>query len=174
MYYRNRAQRRGQLEIGRADESNWEELFDELRLLHTLRWQMRGEEGILVDARVVQWHREAIPLLLKAGLLRLMGLKLNGQTIAVLYSLVDRGRTARTQYFYITAYSPEYADLRPGTLLIAYAVEHAAEEGVAIIDMLRGDEGYKEIWHMQKAPTFCVTQFAGVRAAERTEEVSAA
>jgi CelD/BcsL family acetyltransferase involved in cellulose biosynthesis/glycosyltransferase involved in cell wall biosynthesis len=174
MYYRNRAQRLGELELVQADESNWEVLFEELRQLHTMRWQTRGDEGVLADERVVRWHREAIPLLLRAGLLRLMGLKLNGQTIAVLYSLIDRVRAERAQYFYITAYSPEYADLRPGTLLIAYAVERAAEEGVAVIDMLRGNEGYKQIWHMEKVPTFCVTQSMAARAAERTEEVSAA
>ena len=89
-----------------------------------------------------------------------MALTLNGRVIAVLYSLIDQERAGRTQYFYITAYSPEHADLRPGTLLIAYAIEHAANEGVRIIDMLRGDEGYKEIWHMHKVPTWCVTRFA--------------
>jgi CelD/BcsL family acetyltransferase involved in cellulose biosynthesis len=174
MYYRNRAQRSGRLEMVQADESNWEMIFQELRRLHTLRWQTRGEDGVLVDERIVKWHQESLPLLLRAGLLRLMGLKLNDEFIAVLYSLIDRARDGRVQYFYITAYSPNHADLRPGTLLIAYAVEHAAKEGVASIDMLRGDEGYKQIWHMEKAPTFCVTQFAGVRAAERNKEVSAA
>jgi CelD/BcsL family acetyltransferase involved in cellulose biosynthesis len=157
MYYRNRAQRNGRLELIQADESNWERIFEELRRLHTLRWKMRGEDGVLVDQRVVSWHREAIPLLLEAGLLRLMALTLNDEVIAVLYSLIDPQRKGRVQYFYVTAYSLEHADLRPGTLLIAYAVEHAAKEGVETIDMLRGDEGYKQIWHMDKVPTWCVT-----------------
>jgi CelD/BcsL family acetyltransferase involved in cellulose biosynthesis len=160
MYYRNRAQRFGTLELVQADESNWQDVFSELRQLHTMLWQTRGENGVLLDKRVVDWHHEAIPLLLGAGLLRLMALKLNETIIAVLYSLIDRERVGRAQYFYITAYSPEHADLRPGTLLIAYAVERAAKEGVTAIDMLRGDEGYKQIWHMEKMPTWCVTQFA--------------
>lgn len=177
MYYRNRAQRSGRLELVQADESNWEEIFDQLRRLHALRWQTRGEEGVLVDERVVRWHREAIPELLKAGLLRLMALRLNDEVIAVLYSLIGKDPAAReleerTQYFYITAYSPEHADLRPGTLLIAYAVEHAANEGVKTIDMLRGDEGYKQIWHMEKAPTWCIAQFR--QAAEHGQEETAA
>jgi CelD/BcsL family acetyltransferase involved in cellulose biosynthesis len=174
MYYRNRAERCGRLELMQAVESNWEEFFEELRRLHALRWQTRGEGGVLADECVVRWHREAMPLLLRAGLLRLMALKLNDQVIAVLYSLIDPARDRRTQYFYITAYSPEYADLRPGTLLIAYAVERAAQEGVAIIDMLRGDEGYKQIWHMEKVPTFSVTLRASTRAAEQRDEESAA
>ncbi|HXS76028.1 MAG TPA: GNAT family N-acetyltransferase [Terracidiphilus sp.] len=173
MYYRNRAQRLGQLEMVQADESNWEELFEELRRLHTLRWQTRGEDGILMDERVVRWHREAIPLLLKSGLVRLMGLKMNRQTIAVLYSLIDSVPAGGTQYFYITAYSPEYADLRPGTLLIAYAVEQAAKEGVATIDMLRGEERYKQIWHMEKVPTWSVTEWAPSSVKPEHEETAA-
>ncbi len=173
MYYRNRAQRRGDLELVQADESDWQEIFAELQQLHTLRWRTRGEAGVLADERVLRWHREAIPLLLKAGLLRLMALKLDEQIIAVLYSLIDRIRDQRTQYFYITAYSPEYSDLRAGTLLIAYAVQHAAIEGVATIDMLRGDEEYKQIWHMAKSPTWCVTQFAERQLDRRREETAA-
>jgi CelD/BcsL family acetyltransferase involved in cellulose biosynthesis len=174
MYYRNRAQRCGTLELVQADNSNWEEIFNELRRLHTQRWQTRGEDGVLVDERVVRWHEEAIPLLLGAGLLRLMALKLNEEIIAVLYSLIDRERVERSQYFYITAYSPEHADLRPGTLLIAYAAEHAAKDGVKTIDMLRGDEGYKQIWHMDKAPTWCVTQFAGANSLRADRQETAA
>jgi CelD/BcsL family acetyltransferase involved in cellulose biosynthesis len=174
MYYRNRALRCGTVEMVQADESNWGEIFDELRRLHTMRWQSRGEDGVLVDERVVRWHRAAIPLLLRAGLLRLMALKLNEKIIAVLYSLIDRERVGRTQYFYITAYSPEHADLRPGTLLIAYAVEQAAHDGVVTVDMLRGEEGYKQIWHMEKVPTWCVTQFAQANGIQAGREETAA
>lgn len=169
MYYRNRAHRWGALELVQADTSNWAEFFDDLKRLHTSRWNARGEEGVLRDDRAVRWHCEAMPQLLEAGLLRLMALRLEGETVAVLYSLIDHERRLerpRVQYFYITAYSPEHADLRPGTLLIAYAVEHAAQDGVATIDMLRGDEGYKQIWHMERVPTWCVTQFAGPLRAE--------
>ena len=174
MYYRNRAQRKGTLRLLAADQANWRESFEALRRLHSSRWQSRGEEGVLADERVVSWHGEAIPQLLQAGLLRLMTLQLNDETVAVLYSLIDSERTQRTQYFYITAYSPEHADLRPGTLLIAYAVEQAARDGVATIDMLRGDEGYKQIWHMEKSPTWCITRFASARAADPDQANAAA
>jgi len=173
MYYRNRALRCGSLELVQADASNWEKLFAELIRLHTLRWKSRGEEGVLGDERVVAWHREAVPQLLNAGWLRLMALRLNDEIIAVLYSLVDRSRERRTQYFYITSYSVEHGSLRPGTLLIAYAAEHAAREGVATIDMLRGDEGYKQVWHMEKFPTWCCTRFANSRANSDREETAA-
>jgi CelD/BcsL family acetyltransferase involved in cellulose biosynthesis len=158
MYYRNRAQRLGALELTVADRSSWEEAFEALQRLHTSRWQEREEPGVLEDPRVLAWHREAMPLLIEGGMLRLCSLRLNGQVIAVLYSLMDPPwRGERTQYFYLTAYSTEHAELRPGTLLLAYAIERAADEGATVIDNLRGNEAYKQIWHMQRSTTFGFT-----------------
>ncbi|HET9086795.1 MAG TPA: GNAT family N-acetyltransferase [Acidobacteriaceae bacterium] len=160
MYYRNRAARLGTLELTLADPSNWMEYFHALQRMHTARWQERGEPGVLADERVLAWHQEALPLLQQSGIVRLCSLRLNGEIIGVLYSLIDpprasqpAQRTARTQYFYLTAYSMQHADLRPGTLLLALAIEQAANEGVQTIDMLRGDEAYKQIWHLTRSPT---------------------
>lgn len=154
MYYRNRAARIGALRLHVADYADWHFGYESLLTLHSARWQQHGEPGVLADPRIVDWHREAIPLLLREGLLRLCSLQLNGDTIGVLYSLIDPPTHAhRTQYFYLTGYSPQHADLRPGTLLLALAIEHAASEGVQTIDMLRGEEGYKQIWHMEQIPT---------------------
>jgi CelD/BcsL family acetyltransferase involved in cellulose biosynthesis len=33
-------------------------------------------------------------------------------------------------------------------------MEQAAAEGVQTIDMLRGDEAYKRIWHFEPVPTY--------------------
>jgi CelD/BcsL family acetyltransferase involved in cellulose biosynthesis len=154
MYYRNRARRRGELELTVADRSNWREAFDALVRLHADRWQTRGEPGVLADERVVAMHREAIPLLLRAGTLRLCCLRLNSEIIGVLYSLIDPAELAeRTQYFYLPAFAPEYAELRSGTVMTALAMERAVDEGVRWIDMLRGDEPYKQIWHLERTPT---------------------
>ena len=155
MYYRNRALRQGNLELTTADESNWREAFDALVRFHGERWRTSHEEDVLSDDRVIGMHHESIPLLLKCGLLRLCCLRLKGEIIAVLYSLIDPpGREKRRQYLYLTAYSPEHAELRPGTLLIALAMERAVDEGVRVVDMLRGEEAYKQIWHMERTPTF--------------------
>jgi CelD/BcsL family acetyltransferase involved in cellulose biosynthesis len=155
MYYRNRARRLGRLELTVADQSSGEEAFAALQRLHRTRWQKQGQPGVLEDPRVLAWHREARPLLIQLGILRLCSLALNGQIIAVLYAFVDPpGRAERTQYFYLMAYSTEHAELRPGTLLLAYAIEQAAEEGVATIDNLRGNEAYQEIWHMQRSANY--------------------
>jgi CelD/BcsL family acetyltransferase involved in cellulose biosynthesis len=65
-------------------------------------------------------------------------------------------RKMRMQYFYLNAYSMQHARLSPGTLVIAMAIEHAAREGIRTIDLLRGNETYKQYWHPQKVPTYGV------------------
>jgi CelD/BcsL family acetyltransferase involved in cellulose biosynthesis len=156
MYYRNRATRLGRLELTIANAQNWPAALDALVHLHTTRWHNRGEPGVLADHRVLAWHKEAIPLMLQRGLLRLCSLLLNGRVLGIAYSLIDpAGWRGRTQYVYLIAHSIEHADLRPGTLLLALITERAASEGVDTIDMLRGDEAYKKIWHVEMNPTFC-------------------
>ena len=154
MYYRNRALRLGSLELTCANSLNWEDAFATLQRLHSARWQARGESGVLAEAQVLAWHREALPLLERSGCLRLCSLRLDGQILGVLYSLIDLpSRTCRTQYFYLTGYAEEHAALRPGTLLLAFAIEAGAREGVQTIDMLRGEEAYKQIWHLERVAT---------------------
>lgn len=162
--YRNRAMRLGRLELEQADRTNWRAAFDDLVRLHGARWQCRGEPGVFADERVAQWHAEALPTLEDRGMLRLHSLRVNGETAAVLYALTDPPwRPQRTAYFYLSAYAPEFAELSPGTLLLAMAIDRAAEEGVKTIDMLRGDELYKQFWHPERRRTvgFSLLRFAG-------------
>jgi CelD/BcsL family acetyltransferase involved in cellulose biosynthesis len=155
MYYRNRALRLGKLELVFANLSNWQAALDALERLHTERWESCGEPGVFADPRVGAWHREAIPGLQQCGALRLSTLRLNDETLGVLYSLVDPpARRHRTQYVYLPGHSIEHAELRPGTLLLASAIDHASNEGVEIIDMLRGHEAYKNIWHVRPVNTY--------------------
>lgn len=171
-YYRNRAARKGQLELAIANENSWSRAFADLERLHTSRWHSSGQPGLLADPRVVAWHREALPLLLRRGLLRLYTLSLDGEAIAVLYSLIDRPRRRQhTEYFYLTAFSIQHADLRPGTVLMALAVEHAEKEGAETIDLLRGDEPYKRLWHPQRIPTFGFSMPYSMRSASMLDDM---
>lgn len=154
MYYRNRAARRGTLDFRMADASNWPDFFNVLTQQHTAHWRERGSDGVLASARAQAWHREAIPHLRKSGLLRLCALQLDGVDIAVAYSLADgAARGHRAEYFYIHTYSLDHAELSPGTLLLAFAMEQAADEGIEALDLLRGDEPYKQLWPSEPVPT---------------------
>ncbi|HXE10881.1 MAG TPA: GNAT family N-acetyltransferase [Bryobacteraceae bacterium] len=154
-YYRNCAARNGELEMVEADEHNWLQHFEELRRLHCECWNARDQAGVLTDQRVLAWHREAIPKLLRAELLKLYSLRLNGEAIAAAYTLLDPPqRRGRTQYLYLMGYSARHAELSPGTLLLAQIVAQAAAQDVQTIDLLRGDEAYKHLWHSEKVPTY--------------------
>ena len=165
-YYRNYAIGRGTLDLKTSSASECEKSFDLLVRFHTERWEQAGEAGVLADPAVLAWHREALSCLEASGLLRLLVLKLGGEPIAVLYSLVDSpdppSRTERTQYFYLMGFSLAHAELRPGVLLTALAIEGAAMDGVRTIDMLRGQEVYKQFWRVQPVRThgFAVRRFA--------------
>lgn len=148
MYYRNRAARAGTLELTLADAQNWPEALHALKRLHTARWNLTGEPGVLSDPRVCAWHRQAIPQLISEDLVRLYCLRLNGEVIAALYTLVDPpGRASRSVYIYITGFSPGHSDLRPGTVLLALTIDHVARQGFTTVDLLRGNESYKNLWH---------------------------
>jgi CelD/BcsL family acetyltransferase involved in cellulose biosynthesis len=144
---RTRAARAGVLAYELADAGSIPALLAALVRLHTRRWSLRGLPGVLGDASVAAALGEATPLLHAAGLLRLHGLRLDGELIAVLYCLADAaGAAARHCYYYIGGFDPRCAAFSPGTLLIAQAIESAAAEGAAAFDFLRGGEAYKYRW----------------------------
>ncbi|WP_431270373.1 GNAT family N-acetyltransferase [Dankookia sp. P2] len=129
--------------------------FEALLRLHAARWATRGEGGVLADPAVQEMHREALPALHRAGLLRFHVLRLDGEIVAVLYALADLpGRDARRLYLYLSGFDPALERLSPGMLLVGRAVEAAIAEGFAVADFLRGRERYKYFWGAEDQPTF--------------------
>jgi CelD/BcsL family acetyltransferase involved in cellulose biosynthesis len=136
---RNRARRRGALEYIQADMTNVFSLFASLIQLHEARWTGRGEPGVLSDPRVQQFHREAIPLLLAADLLRLTALRIAGRIAAIHYGFLHNFRA----YSYITGFDPEFSFESPGALLLLHVIEQSMREGAVEFHFLRGTEKYK-------------------------------
>ncbi len=154
--YRRKAERDGKLRWERAEERSLDRLFDAQLRLHQARWAARGEAGVLASEQVQAAHRDALPGLLRSGLLRLYALHLGAEIVATLYGLIDRpGAKERRFYYYLGGFAPEFAALSPGTLVIGHAIEEAIREGVAVFDFLRGREGYKFLWGARETPTFC-------------------
>jgi CelD/BcsL family acetyltransferase involved in cellulose biosynthesis len=145
-YCRRRAERTGHLTYETADATQVPLFLDALARLHARRWSERGESGVL-DAAVLAAHAEATPRLHAAGLLRLHALRLDGEFIAVLYCLMDLPeRPSRRCYYYLGGFDPRRAELSPGTLLVAHAIDCAHAEGAVAFDFLRGRESYKYRW----------------------------
>lgn len=141
-YYRRRATRVGSLEVERATEHTVNALLDALFALHGARWRARDGEGVLADASVRAFHRDAAARLAARGALRLYAMRLDGRPIAALYALADRRRA----YYYIGGFDPAWSRLSPGTMLVAHAVEEARSAGAREFDFLRGAEPYKYRW----------------------------
>ncbi|MDO9712328.1 GNAT family N-acetyltransferase [Paracraurococcus lichenis] len=151
---RRRAEQAGALHW-ETEADGIEEPFDALLRLHAARWRMRGEDGVLAAPGVQAMHREALPALHRAGLLRFHALRLDGEIVAALYGLADPpSRRARRLYFYLSGFDPALERLSPGMLLVGRAVEAAIAEGLAVADFLRGQERYKYFWGAQDQPSF--------------------
>ena len=154
--YRRRAEAQGPLACDCAANSR-EALasFDILVSLHSQRWESRGEPGVLSDPRVLAHHRESLPWLLEAGLVRVFHLRVAGETMGVLYALADGPHAAeRRLYLYLIGFDPRFAECSPGTLLVQEAWRHARENGFSKLDLLRGGEAYKQLWGAQVEATF--------------------
>lgn len=131
--------------------------FEVLVRLHSVRWRERGEEGVLHDPRVLAHHRESLPLLVGAGLLRMFRLTIGGATAGVLYGLADGpGVRERRLYLYLIGFEARFGAVSPGSLLVRAAWEQARREGAAGLDLLRGGEGYKRHWGAVAEGTFAL------------------
>jgi CelD/BcsL family acetyltransferase involved in cellulose biosynthesis len=160
-YSRRRAAASGPVRVERADERTLDELFDALLRLHAARWSAEGQPGVLADESVRRFHREAARGLLRAGALRLYGLRIGDRAAAALYGVHAHGRA----YYYIGGFDPALGLLSPGTLVVGHAIEEAVREGCREFDFLRGGEEYKYRWGAEDRPTRrrCLRPRAGGR-----------
>jgi CelD/BcsL family acetyltransferase involved in cellulose biosynthesis len=135
----NRARRHGAVVLEAVDDAS---ALEEVFSLHAARWRSRGQAGVLAEAAVQAFHREAATRIQSRGCLLLLRLRVGGRLVAILYGMRDH----RAAYWYLTGFDPEMSEMSPGTLLLARAAELALEGGLAEVDMLRGDEPYKYHW----------------------------
>lgn len=157
-YYQRRAGRRGTLSLDCATEQTASETLQDLLRLHQKCWTVRGHPGVLADERVRRHHRESIPLLQAAGLLRLLVLRVDHHPIAAVYALADSPlREHRAWYAYVTGFDPDFNEISPGTLLFAAIVEEAHGNGAEFLDFLRGEESYKKLWGARPSPTYAIS-----------------
>ncbi len=140
---RNRAVRAGGFTIETAGPETVEALLSELVRLHQARWTAQGEPGALASPAVLDFHHDAAPALLRAGVLRLQALRIGGTVAAACYALLA-GR--ERILFYLSGFDSGESFVSPGSLLLAAMLEEAIAEGRREADFLRGREGYKYAW----------------------------
>jgi CelD/BcsL family acetyltransferase involved in cellulose biosynthesis len=148
-----RLQRSGAARIELAGHENLPEFLDALFELHENRWREHGQAGVLAEDKIQAFHRRCAPELLRLGILRFYGLRLDDRLIATLYCFFDREAAS----CYLQGFDPAYARLSPGTLLLGAAIDDAIRAGKQRVDFLRGQEPYKYRWGVKEASTFCLT-----------------
>jgi CelD/BcsL family acetyltransferase involved in cellulose biosynthesis len=148
-YYSHRAEKHHSVAYVEATADNFEQLIEQLIQLHTARWTASAKPGVLNGEPIQRFHGRAAGELLQSGLLRIYGLSLDGQTVAVLYGFASHGRG----YYYLGGFDPQFSHLSVGTLLIGQAIARAVAEGSTEFDFLRGQEPYKYRWGAADRPT---------------------
>ena len=149
----SRLQRAGGGHIETATLETLSEFLDDLFRLHTTRWSLSGQPGVLHDESTHNFHRFSAPALLAQRVLEIHRLRIKGRTIAIIYSLKDRG----TVSCYMQGFDPAYAALSPGTQLMFAVIEEAQEQGFRRFDFLRGQETYKQHWRAEAQPTYRIS-----------------
>lgn len=136
-----------------------DEAFDRLAGLHRLRWQARSSSHAFASETYLSFHRRLMHWLDEQGALRLLELRARGQGFAMRYGY----RWRDTFYDLQTGFDPSFADLSPGELGLALAVEHAIGEGCTRFDLLRGDYEHKRGLFKQERRSEDLHAYHGLR-----------
>jgi CelD/BcsL family acetyltransferase involved in cellulose biosynthesis len=150
---RNRAAAAGGVEAIRADATTVASFMQEFFRLHEGRWEPIAGHGVCVDPVVRDFHLTAAQRMLDAGILRLYLLRVENSTAAAYYGFTAK----RTAYAYLSGFDPEFAELSPGTQIVAHAIEEAVREGAHEFHFLRGGEPYKYAWGAVDRPNTALT-----------------
>ena len=146
----HRMERMGRAKFEIATRETVDEFLAAMMRLHGARWNEFGTRGVLSEKRVQEFHRIAARALLGRGVLRLYGLRLQGQLIAALYALVG----SETFYCYLQGFDPAYGPLSPGAQILGRVIDDALREGKTRVDFLRGRERYKYAWGGRDSETW--------------------
>ena len=145
-----------------ADEAGIDQPLDSLIRLHHRRWQAaKVEKHAFSSPEYVGFHRDVIHACARRGWIRFYCIDAGDVPVAVFYCYRFRGQI----YYFQAGFNPDFERLRPGLVLIGYAVEHAIREGNQVFDFLRGDHEYKNQWGKSTRDTHTLTAYRpGLRA----------
>ncbi len=119
-----------------------ESAFERFIEFHEKRWQSRGGSEVTSHPQLINFHRDVVKVLARAGLLRFEEIWFDGMCRASIYGLENDG----VFYLYNTGFDQKSAKLSPGFVLIGHCIEQAIKRDMKTFDFLRGDETYKFDW----------------------------
>lgn len=127
--------------------------LDDAFRLHDLRWTGRNDGSEFTTPIGREFNADAAGSLARAGIARILTLRVAGKPVAFHYYLVFANR----MYVYRLAFDPEISKYSPGLTATLAAIEAAAAEGVVAVEYCGGGERYKLELSDGPAPMFqCV------------------
>ncbi len=132
-----------------------EAAFSKLAALHHKRQASKGESGSFSSDAYNGFHLDLMRRALERGELRLVELKLDGETIGIEYAFLIKGVIALFQ----TGFDPDTQDLSPGHLMMMHMIELGIEGGATRLDTLKGDYEYKATYAKQWRHTVSVEAY---------------
>lgn len=118
--------------------------------LHQKRSASKGLPGSFVNRKEREFHQTVARRFLNQGWLKLFYLKVDGRTVASCYCF----GIGKRWYYYLGGFDPawgaqnvgNWAQRKVNTMLLAYVIQSAIGNGLEEVDLLRGDETYKQAW----------------------------
>jgi CelD/BcsL family acetyltransferase involved in cellulose biosynthesis len=150
--YRQKAEQNGPLEFQVSSDAN-PELLTALVQLHTARWKVRGENGMIEANRSAAFLGDIARQFAAQQMLRIFSLRFEHQIAAVILAFVYQSKA----YGYLTAFDPAHEQLSFGSVLLFEALRHCFEQGIQAWNFLRGDEPYKALWGAETIPKLRLT-----------------
>ena len=130
---------------------------DRLIHLHHKRWRDAGQAHGFSSPEYVGFHRAVMSACFARDRLRLYGLELGGEIVAMFYLY----RFRRAIYLMQAGFDPAHAKLKPGLVLLGWIVEEAIREGCAVLDFLKGEHRYKDELATGERTTVSLAAFRG-------------
>jgi CelD/BcsL family acetyltransferase involved in cellulose biosynthesis len=129
------------------------EHFDELRVLHGLRFGQKQVRSAFLLPRIQEFHADVVPRLTASGMARLYLLRMEGRTVAALYGF----SAGKTFSFYQSGMDPAWSRLSIGLVMMGCAIEEAIGTGHDEFDFLSGEQAYKRQWatHSRNDVSIC-------------------
>ena len=123
-----------------TDPADLEKATRDLIDLHHARWEGDGQSGVFHSPSFLQFHEAIMRTLLERGQLELLRLTVRGEPVAALYGMTWADKTIAYQ----TGRSVNVPNsVRPGGVILAYAVRAAIEAGRREFDFLADEAPYK-------------------------------
>jgi len=111
--------------------------------LHQKRWAAVGVKGAFSDPKIRSFHLDVVPALARKNMLGLYILKLDGKPVSGSYGF----RYGPKYYGYLPGFDPDYSAFGVGSVLVPHLIEESIKNGLTELDLMRGDENYKERWN---------------------------